>query len=233
MLILLSFCADLIKRKTMKLKLIVCLLILVGLVIGGLLFVKRTPSVARVETHGDVFNVSVFEFGTPLKFNTLYEPRDDLNDYSWLKTFLFLANDYSAYVPESDWHIYWPRSWTADEIQGQKSANESRRTFALEDENNYYSTHHAEINKLIVCEHEMIGRFLDIPVGTAETATGIQDEDVVWMNLINENGHWVFGTPKGLSGRDYADILEDCRREVLEMIDNGSVRTRNVRWMKK
>lgn len=217
----------------MKLKLILLLfLLVVGAVVAFFFMKSRFYTV--VETQGDVLVVSVYEFSKPLKVkvNALYEPRDDLDKYPWLKTFLFMVTDLSAYIPESEWELYWPRPWTPEKIQEQKATNEWVKKIVLENENNFYSNYHSEINELILCESEELGDFLIFAVRTTETASGIQGKDEAVTYLRTENDGWVIGPPKSRRGVNFMDRLTDCRHVALEKMQSRSLRARNIRWMK-
>lgn len=204
----------------------------IGVVLGGAFLVKHTlerPYYMGVTTHGDDFVVSAYTLKKPVTFHYLYEERDDLSRYKWLAPILYSLTDFAGYVPEEDWPLYAGGEWTPERFAGKRSRWQGIRNAGGEE---LYAKEYTQIDRVVLCKSKKLGTFLSVYMQTMDEdneSAGLANA----VSVIKKGNSWAFDVPEGRDGSTMFDEIEECRSKAFEALENGELKSRDIRWMKE
>lgn len=185
-------------------------------------FAADPPNEVKLTAEGEEVLVSMYKLDEPLIIKPLYEPRDDLDAYSWFKPLLFTLNAYALSVPKEQWPQYGEGDWPEERYDGIEKAMTRLKTTCLENpdtwgnkamfnELSYVAL--CRVNETTYLEFNLTGKKMDGTVFGGQTKR---------LKLVD--GKWANPLEPAI-GRKRAKQLNQCFKDALSMVEKGELAT--------
>lgn len=205
----------------MKKKLMITfLLLLIVLVVMCIKTLINANNSKEISVDGYSVEVAAYSLPTPLHIRPIYEPRDDLDLYPWLRALLFQFNGFGLTVPQAEWANYAEGKWFDERYEGIVKYNEWLRN-AISKEPERWEGAVYEIVDIVHCktdEAEFLSFYLRLKTASGEYVPGGR-----YKRLKKVNGVWKkpFDTDKGemarLIGHSYDSAMQLTKENALKV----------------
>lgn len=134
-----------------KRNIIITTLLFAGIITALLYTVQRLNQknyTKKVELSGESVEISTYHIPDNIRLNLIYEPRNDLDDYPWIKPLLFsCANGFYLQIPTDEWTLYYEGP-----SLNRKDIEEYHANLIKTLSDNAYSGLYNEISRITECK---------------------------------------------------------------------------------
>jgi hypothetical protein len=181
------------------------------------IYADATCKEVKLISEDEEFTVSVYSLSDHLRIKHLYEPRRDLDLYSWLKPLLFQLNCYEMHVPKSEWPKYAEGEWPEERFAAIEKNSARIKKFCAEhsdvcgNDAMYY-----EISEVVLCKVEDT-IYLSFCL-LAKKIDGIPQGSSRYQSLKRLGDRWVNALEPEV-GRKRSKQLFYCYNEAKKLIE--------------